>query len=424
MASFTTTATTHKAVLLPPTTSGLCNAGERLRSGGLVAFPTETVYGLGANALDEAAVRSIFTTKGRPLTDPLIVHVPTQTEALNLLELDSETASIYELLATTFWPGPLTLVGKAVAAIPLAVTAGTGFVGIRCPKHDLARRLLIEARVPVAAPSANRFGHVSPTTAHHVYQDLGTHDIAIVDGESSSVDSNSNSNSNKELKTDGKKKKNTNKETCSVGIESTVLKVDGDTKTIVLFRRGGISEAALRKALDGTGYTIQALNKQVPHDPSAVPKEDNANANDTTTTTEIAATENGQQAPGQCLTHYAPDVSTSLVHNTDTTVEVCPAPLSSCVVIDFGGHLAHLETQVLGYRDLSKNGDVSEAAHQLFDTLRWTEGVEGAVHVLLTDVRIVEAERAPNKLLNYEHLEAVADRMFRAASGRCVKLEI
>ena len=407
-----TTTTTTTAVLLSPDNAGLSDAGERLRAGRLVAFPTETVYGLGANALDEKAVKSIFITKGRPLTDPLIVHVPTRTEALNLLELDAEAKVVYELLATTFWPGPLTLVGKAISAIPLTVTAGTGFVGIRCPNHELARRLLVEARVPVAAPSANRFGHVSPTTAQHVYQDLGNHDIAIIDGENdiSSV------------------------ATCSIGIESTVAKVDGKAKKVILFRRGGVSEAAIRKILRDTDYTVEALNKQVPHDLSTVPHpnpkkgESDASNHQNGTNVAVAAvvTGQGEQAPGQCVTHYAPDVSTCMVHgftdDGDANIEIFSQPLSSCVVVDFAGHLAMLESQVLNYRDLSKDGDVSEAAHNLFDTLRWTEGVEGAKHVLLVDVRQVDESSGgtTETLQNHEHLPAVADRMFRAASGRCV----
>ena len=433
------------AVLLPPSNSGLIEAGERLRSGGLVAFPTETVYGLGANALDEAAVRSIFTTKGRPLTDPLIVHVPTQEEALQLLELEPAAAIIYELLATAFWPGPLTLVGKAVAKIPLSVTAGTGYVGIRCPNHDLAQRLLVEARVPVAAPSANRFGHVSPTTAQHVYNDLGSHNIAILDGERAAastkeeeqdVEQEGEQEAEQEVCRDNSRRRNgTRAVTCKIGIESTVAKVDGETKTIIIFRRGGISETAIRECLKGTDYTVQALNKQVLHDPSHVPVDGSGTAGDEEQQETVSMADHGEQAPGQGLTHYAPDVATSLVCDVGAgaesptacesgTAEPCATPLKDCIVIDFGGHLLRFKNHVLGYRDLSTTSNVSEAAHQLFDTLRWTESVTGAKQVLLVDICQVESLRSPeHPLQNVEHLNAVADRMFRAASGHRVYLD-
>lgn len=414
MSSTSTSSTTTTAILLSPDKDGLIEAGERLRSGGLVAFPTETVYGLGANALDEAAVRSIFTTKGRPLTDPLIVHVPAQEEALKLLQLDPSAASVYELLATTFWPGPLTLVGKAVEKIPLTVTAGTGFVGIRCPNHELAQKMLIEARVPVAAPSANRFGHVSPTTAQHVFNDLGNHDIAILKGE-------------EKMEGEDSAEKNI-METCSVGIESTVAKVDGETKTVIIFRRGGISESAIEKCLAGTDYKIQALNKTVPHDPSKVPKVEEEGKVDGEGKNLVQ--ERGEQAPGQCLTHYAPDVSTSLICNfgcisgnsgdQQQQYEMCKTPLNECVVIDFGGYLNTLKSHVMDYRDLSESGDVSEAAHHLFDTLRWTENIDGVKQVLLVDIFEVEKSRTPESFQHHEHLKAVADRMFRAASGHRV----
>ena len=416
--SFPATTAFNAAVLLPPTPEGFAEAGKRLRAGTLVAFPTETVYGLGANAFDEAAVRSIFTTKGRPLTDPLIVHVPTQKEALQLLQLEPEAAIVYELLATTFWPGPLTLVGKAVDKIPLTVTAGTGFVGIRCPNHALAQSLLVAAQVPVAAPSANRFGHVSPTTAQHVFNDLGTHDIAIVNGEH--VDATVPQQY----------------DTCNVGIESTVAKVDSATKTIIIYRRGGISEAAIKNCLAHTEYTVQALNKQVPHDPSQIPVDDVAAVADQDTKVpdtkvEHVVANTGEQAPGQCLTHYAPDVATSLLCHFGTTGtamatnvhESCTTPLNECIVIDFGGHLRELQKHVLEYRDLSTSSNVSEAAHRLFDTLRWTEHVEGAKQVLLVDICEVEQTSAPNVVQHQEHLSAVADRMFRAASGHRVYVD-
>ena len=154
--------------------------GARLiRAGRLVAFPTETVYGLGANALDAAAVRRIFEAKGRPSTSPLIVHVASLDMARQLAAEWPEQA---ELLARRFWPGPLTLVLPKQAVVPDIVTAGLNTVGIRMPSHPVALDLIREAGVPIAAPSANRFTELSPTEAEHVARSLGGAVDLIIDG--------------------------------------------------------------------------------------------------------------------------------------------------------------------------------------------------------------------------------------------------
>ena len=170
-----------------------------MREGALVSFPTETVYGLGANALDAEACTSIFTSKGRPLTDPLIVHVASMKHGLELIDQsEPKVVQLFKTLGEKYWPGPITLVVKAnLDVIPLLVTAQTGFVGIRIPNHPIAKSLIEKAGVPVAAPSANKFGHVSPTKAEHVYKDFHKDsDVLIIDGGC-----------------------------CNFGIESTVLKL-------------------------------------------------------------------------------------------------------------------------------------------------------------------------------------------------------
>jgi L-threonylcarbamoyladenylate synthase len=157
----------------------IARAGALLRSGGLVAFPTETVYGLGANALDPAAVDRIFEAKGRPSSSPLIVHV----SSIHLARLIvAEWPVRADLLAHRFWPGPLTLVLRKHANISARVTAGLDTVGIRVPAHPMALALLRAAGVPVAAPSANRFGGLSPTRAEHVRTGLGDRVDVILDG--------------------------------------------------------------------------------------------------------------------------------------------------------------------------------------------------------------------------------------------------
>jgi L-threonylcarbamoyladenylate synthase len=183
---------------------------ELIRAGGLVAFPTETVYGLGANALDPKAVARIFAAKGRPFTSPLIVHV---SSAAMAREVVSEWPSAAEVLAHTFWPGPLTLVLPRSAQIPDIVTGGLGTVGVRVPSHPVALEFIEAAGVPVAGPSANLFTHLSPTTAEHVRRGLGTLVDLVLDGGSSEV-----------------------------GIESTVLSL---AEGPVLLRPGMVSQARI-----------------------------------------------------------------------------------------------------------------------------------------------------------------------------------
>ncbi len=162
----------------PEAREAMERAAEILRGGGLVALPTETVYGLGANALDREAVEKIFAAKSRPKWDPIIVHVASQAMLDELLEAVPEAA---QRLMDAFWPGPLTLLLKRTRAVPDAVTAGRPLVGVRMPAHPVALALIRLAGVPVAAPSANRFGHVSPTTAQHVLDDLDGRIDAVLD---------------------------------------------------------------------------------------------------------------------------------------------------------------------------------------------------------------------------------------------------
>ena len=156
----------------------LDQAAELLRTGGLVALPTETVYGLGANAMDAAAVARIFAAKQRPAWDPVIVHI--SDEAM-LDGLVAEVPEAARRLMRAFWPGPLTLLLPRSAAVPDAVTAGRPLVGVRMPAHPVALELIRRAGVPVAAPSANLFGHISPTTAAHVLHDLDGRIDAVLD---------------------------------------------------------------------------------------------------------------------------------------------------------------------------------------------------------------------------------------------------
>ncbi len=166
-------------MIVQPTKEALERAAEIIRSGGLVAFPTETVYGLGANALDANAVARIYEAKGRPFASPLIVHVGDEVGARSLT---AEWPKYAQQLAQRFWPGPLTLVLKKAESVPDLVTAGLDSVGIRVPANPVAFALIRAARVPIAAPSANLFTQLSPTTAQHVEAGLGTRVDMILDG--------------------------------------------------------------------------------------------------------------------------------------------------------------------------------------------------------------------------------------------------
>ena len=200
----------------PEARAALAEAAAILRSGGLVALPTETVYGLGANALDAAAVERIFAAKQRPSWDPIIVHIagPLRENPM-LADIAAGVPANAHKLMEAFWPGPLTLLLPRAAAVPDAVTAGRPLVGIRMPAHPVAFALIAQAGVPVAAPSANLFGHISPTTAEHVLQDLDGRIDAVLDAGAAQH-----------------------------GVESTVL--DVTLSPMVIYRPGAITAEQIR----------------------------------------------------------------------------------------------------------------------------------------------------------------------------------
>ena len=220
-----------------------------VRAGGLVAFPTETVYGLGAHALNAAAVARIFEAKGRPPTDPMIVHLAGVDQVEQIAKAVPPAARD---LAAAFWPGALTLILEKQSIVPDVVTAGLPTVAIRVPSHPIARALLAAAGVPVAAPSANRFGYPSPTRAEHVLADLdGVVDI-VIDGGATPI-----------------------------GVESTILDF---TVTPPLVRRpGGVALADIRRLVPDARSVSEALNQA-----------------------------RAQPAPGQLLRHYAPRATLTL----------------------------------------------------------------------------------------------------------------
>ena len=200
-----------EGTILPPTPANIAEAGRRLRAGELVAFPTETVYGLGANATSEGAVAALYAAKGRPANNPLIVHLATLEAAAAIGRL----SACARRLAEAFWPGALTLVLPRAPNCPVTPRASAGLdsVAVRVPAHALALELLRAVDLPIAGPSANPSGRVSPTTAQHVVEGLGSKVAMVLDGGP-----------------------------CPIGVESTVLAVDD---AVVLLRPGGIPAEAI-----------------------------------------------------------------------------------------------------------------------------------------------------------------------------------
>ena len=210
--------------------AGIDAAAARLRAGELVAFPTETVYGLGADALNPEAVRAIFAAKGRPADHPLIVHLP---DAGRLVDWARDIPREAIALASAFWPGPLTLILKREADVPDEVTGGQDTVGLRVPAHPVALQLLRAFGGGVAAPSANRFGRISPTTATHVRDEFGDA-VTVLDGGA-----------------------------CDVGIESTILDLSGEAPRIL--RPGAISAEQIeiligRRLADGASASTPRVS--------------------------------------------------------------------------------------------------------------------------------------------------------------------
>lgn len=282
--------------ILPADAFGYARASEIWGQGGLVSFPTETVYGLGADARNDNAVAGIYLAKGRPSFNPLIVHVHSIEAARRYVEWSSES----EQLASAFWPGPLTLVlpVKSDTEISSLVTAGLETLAIRVPAHPVAGALLRRFDGPVAAPSANPSGKISPTMAAHVVDGLGGRIDAVIEGGA-----------------------------CGVGLESTIL---GLSETPTLLRPGGLPQEAIEQML---GHRLAERS-----------------------------THEAISAPGQLLSHYAPGAHVRLNAKTAHEGEV---------MLGFG--------PIDGTRNLSKAGDLREAAANLFKYLHEldTMGAQG-----------------------------------------------
>lgn len=303
-----------------PVTTEVTRAADVLRAGGLVALPTETVYGLGANALDPKAVARIFAAKRRPAFDPLIVHVAALDDWTKVASAMPARALA---LARRFWPGPLTLVLPKLPAIPDIVTSGLPTVGVRVPDHALMRAVLERAGCPVAAPSANRFGRLSPTRAEHVLEQLGEDIDLVLDGGP-----------------------------CAVGVESTIVRPDADGVTVL--RLGGLPVEEIA--------AVAGPVRVAAHESPTAP-----------------------EAPGMLPQHYAPHTPIVFVAAGEAPVPPSGARWGLLALGKDAAARAGRAWAATEY--LTDDGDLVTAAARLFDALHRLDalGLERIVALALPD---------------------------------------
>ena len=288
---------------------GILEAAGQIQSGALVAFPTETVYGLGASVYDAAAVQAIFAAKGRPGDNPLIAHVLEIRDAREL----GEWTPLAQTLAEAFWPGPLTLIVKRRPQVSSVVSAGLPTIALRAPSHPVARALIAAAGVPIAAPSANRSGRPSPTTADHVMEDLGGIIPLVLDGGPSEV-----------------------------GLESTV--VDATSEIPLVLRPGAVTPEMLA-TVAGECRVAEAVMRQLREGEYA-------------------------PSPGMRHKHYAPKARMTLVEGSGDDVAAALTALAANAPDTWALALSDQIPQGSGPQWRSLGRDAGEAAHNLFYLLR------------------------------------------------------
>lgn len=290
-----------------PIEANLDTCAQLLRDGEVVGMPTETVYGLAGNALTEESARKIFSVKGRPLIDPLIVHFADADAATTHIQMNAAV----EKLAAKFWPGPLTMVVNKQASIPDIVTAGLPSVAIRVPQHPVFRAVLQRLDFPLAAPSANPFGYVSPTLAEHVQHTLGTRIPAVIDGGA-----------------------------CTFGLESTIVDLRDPAHPAIL-RHGPITQEALSSAL-GCAVVDRTLG---------------------------SGDDKAQAAPGQLLQHYSPRAKVHLLAEGTATEQIDTLSLSQKAALLLNAKPERSDIAAHVYW-LSEYGESETVAHNLFELIQ------------------------------------------------------
>ncbi len=293
-----------------PTESDIAECAEIITCGGLVAFPTETVYGLGADATDADAAKKIYTAKGRPSDNPLIIHISTPEDA----EIYAYTCPLYYRLAKAFMPGPLTVIMKKRDIIPFGVTGGLDTVAVRCPSHPIARELIAESGTAIAAPSANISGSPSPTCAAHVIADMNGVIDAIIDGGE-----------------------------CEIGLESTIVKIEDDG--LLLLRPGAITADALRCVCENVKIAPAV--------------------------TDVLGEGEKVLSPGMKYKHYAPAVPLVLLEGEAELVSKFlhnAQNAEKCAILCYHEELFSLRAERL--IDIGSKNDLTIQAQRLFAALR------------------------------------------------------
>ena len=347
----------------------------KLWDGQLVAFPTETVFGLGANAYNVEAVLNIFKVKKRPLTDPLIVHVSNWEQVCDLVDLSefmvrNQSGEYYVDLIQKFakdvWPGPVTMVFKAKDKVPREITAGTDTIGVRIPDHKTALHLLEVCQLPIAAPSANLFSHVSPTRASHVYDDFKDQDISILNG------------------TDP-----------VYGIESTIIKF-GMGKVDV-YRLGSLTIDDLKYSLSRNKLN----NLEVVVHEKRIKEDEECNA------------------PGQYIKHYSPNLPTYIFgdfSNDDKVEKITMEELSRSVIVDLNFELEFLDKHCKhSFFDFYKT--IKNAGEKLYLFLREAEKIPDVDRILISNMSDLKDEGVYN-YFDEDRLPAIVDKINRATCGK------
>ena len=372
-----------------PSDENILQCAEYIKKGGIVGMPTETVYGLAANAFDVDACFKIFEYKGRPLTDPLIVHVSSIEMAKKIIIIDKEIEQLFNLLTKNFWPGPLTIVLKAnLDLLSTKILAGKDTVGIRFPVHPIAKKLIEFSGVPIAAPSANKFCHISPVNPYHVFEDFKEFPVKILNGGVS--------------------------EFC---MESTVMKICPEESKILIFRLGAVSPDDIRKVIDTDikfkGYKIESLAKKIKVSTEDLKKIQEQKGNDNSVTI-------NQDAPGQFLKHYSPKLETYLFSGDDIKDYIEEIELNSKIIfIDYKGIMKNKFLGKKGineknFLELAKDGNANTVMQNFYNYLHEAEKMEGMKYIIIIDLEKYMDENS--------HKLTLLDRMWKAASFKKAKL--
>ena len=375
--------------LYEPTEENIHLCAEYIKNGGIVGMPTETVYGLAADAFNVEACFKIFEYKGRPLSDPLIVHVSSIEMAKKIIYINEEIEPLFNLIVKNFWPGPLTIVLKAnLNLISKKILAGHDTVGIRFPTNPIAIKLIEYSGVPIAAPSANKFCHISPVNPYHVFDDFKEFPVKILNGG-----------------------------ICKFRMESTVMKICPEENKIIIFRLGAVSPDEIKKVIETDerfkNYGIDCIAKKlkVSHEKLMEIKKENIKDNSFTI---------NKEAPGQFLKHYSPKLETYLYSGDDIKEYIDEIKINNKMVfIDYNNIM---KNKFLGkngitnknFFELSEENDPDKAMKNFYNHLHEAEKLEGMEFIIIIDLEKYMNENS--------HKLTLLDRMWKASSFKKAKI--